>query len=140
MKSILVDTGVWYAIFDPRDPNAEGGLRLAATIDKHRVVVPWPTMYETLRTRFVKNTLALHRFELFLKSHRNIAFVDDSQYRDDSFKSVFDSSIRDKRPISMADWLLRLIIDDANARISYLATFNVKDFHDVCVRRNIQIV
>ena len=65
MPSVLVDTGVWYALSDPNDRVArEVDLdALQARIEVHTVVVPWPIAYETLRTSFVRKRFALERFE-----------------------------------------------------------------------------
>src|SRR5947209_6988308 len=127
MDSVLVDTGVWYAIFDARDERSAEGARKAELIEMLQVVVPWPTMYETLRTRFVKNKPALGRFERFLKG-RQVVYLDDAGYRDEAFELSFEWSLRRKRPISMVDWIIRLVIDDVNVRLAYLATFNANDF------------
>jgi predicted nucleic acid-binding protein len=137
---VLVDTGVWYALFDPRDGVAsKTDLRLLESrIEALSVVIPWPIAYETLRTRFVRNRLALTRFEQTLKSPR-IKLVDDAPYRDDAISLSFDSSLRGHRPLSMVDCLIRILLDDANIKIRYLATFNAGDFADVCERRRIEL-
>jgi len=62
---ILVDTGVWLAIFDPTD-----AVRDRATVAKHaeriqgmKVIIPWPITYETISSKFAKKRLALQEFE-----------------------------------------------------------------------------
>jgi len=69
LTTILVDTGVWYAICDSKDSQqVEISIEeLWAKIEPHFIVVPWPIVYETLRTKFVKNHRALERFEMRLK-------------------------------------------------------------------------
>jgi predicted nucleic acid-binding protein len=56
MSSILVDTGVWYAMFDTSDRVRERKAieSLASRIDAMSIIVPWPVVYETLRTKFVR--------------------------------------------------------------------------------------
>src|SRR5262249_11460478 len=105
----------------------------------HSVIVPWPIAYETLRTSFVRNRAALTRFELELKSPR-IEFLNDSIYRDEALALCFETSLRGKRPLSMTDCLLRLILEDAKTRITYLATMDLGDFSHVCRRRQIEIL
>lgn len=141
MRSVLVDTGVWYAIFDPRDrPNDREAVRLLSDrIETLPVVVPWPIAYETLRTRFVRNRLALELFERRLRSP-NTAFIDDAPYRDDALALSFKSSLHGNRPLSMVDCIVRIILDEANTKIRYLATYNVGDFVDICARRNIELL
>jgi predicted nucleic acid-binding protein len=139
MESVVVDTGVWYALFDSRDNNYGQADEKAELLSMLNVVVPWPTAYETLRTRFVKNAAALRQFELFLKSS-NVLFLEDEEYRASAFELSLDSALRKTRPLSMVDCLIRLIIDDPNVNIRYLATFNVRDFFDVCAKNGVEIL
>lgn len=136
MQSVLVDTCFWLAAFSPRDSwHAKCGEKIDL-LDVLKVVVPWPTVYETLRSDFVKYKVPLGQFENYLK-RPNIVYVDDRLLRQTAFELSLDSSLRKKRPLSMVDCLIRLMLDDPNVRVSYLATFNERDFADVCTRRNI---
>lgn len=49
-------------------------------------------------------------------------------------------ALKKNRPLNMVDCLLMLIIKDINVNISYFATFNDKDFIDVCRKRQIEIL
>ena len=140
MTTVLVDTGVWYAMFDPRDRMAsEEDVRfLESRIEALSVVIPWPIAYETLRTRFVRNRQGLERFEQRLKSPK-IKLVDDAPYREDALALSIESSLRGHRPLSMVDCVIRILLDDANGKIRYLATYNAADFADVCARRSIDL-
>jgi len=40
----------------------------------------------------------------------------------------------------MVDCLLRLILDDTNVKIDYLATFNKGDFIDICRKKRVAII
>lgn len=141
MPIVLVDTGVWYAIFDTRDlvRTRDEVEQLAAQLQTMTVVVPWPTMYETLRTSFVRNRLALQLFERQLKGP-NIVFVEDAPYRDAAFELALESSLNRGRPLSMVDCVIRLLLDDINTSVRYLATYNIGDFVDVCRDRHIEIL
>jgi predicted nucleic acid-binding protein len=140
VASVLVDTGVWYALSDPTDRTVTQGVLddIQARIEPHSVIVPWPIAYETLRTSFVRKRFALERFEQKLKSPR-VTLIDDSPYRDDALALSFDSSLRGRRPLSMVDCVMRILLDDINVRIPYLATFNARDFADVCMHRRIEL-
>ena len=139
MEYALVDTGVWYAIFDRHDPHHSEAREKAEALDLFQLVLPWPTLYETLRTRFVKNSVALGQFERFLKSP-NVTYVDDSSFRDAEFELALESSLRRGRPLSMVDCLVRLLLEDVNTRISHLVTLNERDFADVCRKKGIEII
>lgn len=139
MDAVIVDSGVWYAMFDGRDGNHREAQAKAELLPMLTVAVPWPIAYETLRTRFVRNAMALGRFEQFLKSP-NVEFVPDEEFRDAAFQLTFESSLRRQRPLSMVDCVIRLMLDDVNTRIRYLATFNVRDFSDICTKNRVQII
>jgi predicted nucleic acid-binding protein len=140
MTSILVDTGVWYALCDPRDRTVrpEAIDDIYARVKVHSIVVPWPIAYETLRTRFVRNRLALERFEREIKSPR-VVFLDDEPYREDALTLSIESSLRRGRPLSMVDCVIRFLLDDVRTRIRYLVTFNQRDFLDICAARQIEL-
>ncbi|MDB5821212.1 MAG: type toxin-antitoxin system VapC family toxin [Rhizobacter sp.] len=138
MDTVLVDTGVWIAVCDPRDrPHQREQVRdLGEQIESMTSIVLWPVTYETLKTRFVKNRIAMERFERLLKSPRTMV-IDDGPYRDAALEQAFESSLRRGRPLSLVDCVIRLVLSDARTRIPYLATFNTSDFHDVCARQRV---
>jgi predicted nucleic acid-binding protein len=140
LPSVLVDTGIWYAICDGRDGklSKEDVRTLYDRISLHTILLPWPILYETLRTRFVRNTIALEKFHRELKLP-NVAFVDDAPYRDGALNLTIESSLRRNRPLSFVDCLIRLLVDDPNLKITYLATLNARDFADVCQQRRIEL-
>jgi predicted nucleic acid-binding protein len=140
MASILVDTGVWYALCDPRDGAVEREIvdDIYARVKVHTIVVPWPILYETLGTRFVKSRPAMARFEQEIKSSW-IALLDDAPYRDDALAHSLEWSLRRGRALSLVDCVLRLLLDDVQARIQYFVTFNQRDFVDVCAARRIEL-
>lgn len=140
MQTILVDTGVWYAIFDPRDRPKERDemIALGDILENERVVVPWPVTYETMCTRFTDNRIALEAFERLLK-RPTIHIISDDKYRDEAVDECFESSLRQKRPLSLTDCLLRGVLRDPALRIKYFATFNERDFVDVCAPKGIEI-
>lgn len=141
MATVLLDTGVWYCLCDEKDRTRtqEQIGEIQGRIAAHNVVVPWPVVYETLRTRFVRNTLALTRFEWMLKSPR-MCLMDDSMYRKEALNHSIASSLHRQRPLSLVDCLLRIFMDDVNTKVHYFVTFNVVDFADVCRKRRIEVL
>jgi predicted nucleic acid-binding protein len=139
LENALADTGLWYAMFDRRDQYHSEAKKKAAALEPFRIVLPWPTLYETLRTKFVKNSVALGQFERFLK-RPNVTYLDDSSFRNAAFEMALESSLRQGRPLSMVDCLIRLLLEDVTTRIGYLATLNVQDFADVCRKKGIEII
>lgn len=139
MEYALADTGVWYAMFDPRDQHADEVDEKAEILELCSIVLPWPIVYETLRTRLVRNRYALQRFEDYLK-RPHVQYLDDTLYREAALDLAFSSSLLDFRPLSMVDCLVRLILDDVNVKLSCLATFNRADFIDICQKRRIELI
>jgi hypothetical protein len=125
--------------FDPYDQYAQDALAKAHHVDQLRLVFPWPTLYETIGTRFVKNKVGMGGFERVLK-RPNVAYIDDRPYRDAALAATLSESRLGRRSISLCDMLIRLLIEDTNLRIDALLTFNVKDFHDVCRIRGVEIL
>jgi len=139
MEYVLADTGLWYALFDRRDQHHSEAMDKADTLNMFQIILPWPTLYETLRTKFVRNVVALGQFEHFLMGP-NITYLDDTPFRQAAFDLSLDSSLRRGRPLSMVDCLIRILIEDVNIRINYLATFNHQDFVDVCRSNRVEII
>ncbi|MBR5212522.1 MAG: hypothetical protein IKV91_08095 [Bacteroidales bacterium] len=136
---ILVDTGFWYAVFDKRDCHkADAECLVAKYFDKsaYEIVVPFPTMYELLRTRFVKNKEALEEIRQMFQSGR-ITRLDDDAYRLEALELTL---LESKRNISLVDNIIRLMLDDKSVGAKGLITFNVGDFQDVCHKNSIDIL
>jgi predicted nucleic acid-binding protein len=141
MATILVDTCVWLSLADPRDT-----ARTAADVEaidslllEHQLVMPWPVGFEVLRTRLARNRLAMEILERRLKAQL-ISWVDDRPYREAALEMTFEQSLRWGRALSMVDCLLRLMLDDVNLTINYLATWNGQDFADICQHRGVEII
>lgn len=136
---ILVDTGFWYAIFDKKDCHREQALEmLEKYFDNaaYEVAVPFPTMYELLRTKFVKNKSALDEIRQMFQNG-SITRVYDDSYR----SAALDMTLSEpKRNISLVDNIIRLMLDDKALSAKGLITFNVGDFVDVCQKNGIEIL
>lgn len=136
---ILVDTGFWYAVFDKRDCHkTDAECLIAKYFDKsaYEIVIPFPTMYELLRTRFVKNKVALEEIRQMFQSGR-ITRLDDDAYRSEALELTLREP---KRNISLVDNIIRLMLDDKSVGAKGLITFNVGDFQDVCHKNSIDIL
>jgi predicted nucleic acid-binding protein len=132
----LVDSGFWYAVFDERDQyHADAQDYMEIMLD-FQFIVPWPVVYETLRTRYVRREAILKRFERVLR-RPNAVLLDDSPYRAIALEATL--SAVGKR-YSIVDNVLRLILEDVNLRVKILFSFNQADFRDICVRRQIEMI
>jgi predicted nucleic acid-binding protein len=101
-NTLLVDTGFWIALFDPRDRERhELASEMSDVIERANLLIPWPIQYETLRTRFVKRVDWVARFDTILKRPQ-VEFLDDSTIREEAYRQTIDYS-KQHRPISMID-------------------------------------
>jgi predicted nucleic acid-binding protein len=139
MNNILIDTGFWFALYDKRDSNYWKANELFEFLSIGHIIIPYPSLYETINTRFVKNKIGLSDFKQLL-SKRDIHLLDDSVYKSDALNLTFDSSINKDKNYSLVDMVIRLILSDDKLNINYLISFNPGDFIDICSKRRIEIL
>lgn len=136
-KYVLADTGFWFGLLDPRDGHHRDALEVADLIDDFHVVVPWPSLYEVINTRFLRSEPQLHALALRL-GLKGIVLFDDEPYRAPALDAIVRA--RGRRTVSLVDAVLNAIVEDVNVGLHYLATFNPRDFHATCQRRGIEIL
>lgn len=137
-KFVLVDTCYWFGLLSESDQHHESALEISELIEDYIIVVPYPTMYEILNTKFVKKKEQLIEFEQIMKSDR-VQFIYDEDYRDKAIQMTYSIYRKNIPQVALVDSVIREIIRDINLNIDYLITFNIKDFKDVCDIRGIQI-
>ena len=137
-KIFLADTGFWFALYEPRDAYYLKANEIAELIADQNILLPWPSLYETINTRFAKRKDYMQLFEIFV-SKSNVSLVNDDIYKDRALKLAFECSKIGKRPFSLVDIILREILSDDSYKINYLLTFNKADFIDICNKRKIEI-
>lgn len=138
MKNILIDSGFWYALYNRRDAYYDKANEIFTFLELGNVIIPYPTLYETINSRFCKDRISLGEFKSLI-DRENFILLEDNDYKSDALETAFNSSLNMNRPLSLVDSIIREILSDDNLKIDYLITFNVKDFIDVCQRENITI-
>ncbi|MDR2125752.1 MAG: hypothetical protein LBP63_02830 [Prevotellaceae bacterium] len=138
MLNVIIDSGFWFALYDPSDAYYTEANNIAEHLNNNNVIIPFPTLYESINTRFMKNSTAKTEFENILK-RSNVKIVDDEPVKNDALRITFTDESK-KRNLSLVDNIIRLILEDVNYKIDYLITFNKKDFIDICKKRNIKIL
>lgn len=137
-KNLLLDTGFWIALYDSRDAHHEDAQLLADNLDPFNLVVPWPSLYETLNTRFVRKRVWLDGIAAYLTRGSTVRLADEA-YRERALGSVLRNQAPG-RSLSLVDEVMRLALQDPNVRIDALITFNSADFHDICTIRGIELI
>lgn len=69
MNNVLVDTGFWFALYDEKDQYHNKALKVMDRLINSRFLIPFPTLYETLNTSFVKKGIYVHFICIFRWIH-----------------------------------------------------------------------
>ena len=137
IRGVIADTCFWIDAFDPRGSHHKEAAHYLDELRDHVILMPWPIMYEVLRTRTIKNPIMTRAFERVL-ARPKIYRIDDTEYRDDCIERTFSLAERG-RHISLVDMVVRAVITGGKYRITQLLTFNVADFQDVCHDKNVSV-
>lgn len=134
--NVIVDSCFWYALFDSSDPYHTQALQIENKLRDVKFIVPFPTLYEVINTRFSKKD-SLDRFRRQISSPECV-LIPDEKYKDDVLRATFFFSLEKQRPISLVDMIIRIMMEDVNLQIRGLLTFNVGDFVDVCLKKKLK--
>ncbi|MBM4289137.1 MAG: hypothetical protein FJ135_13530 [Deltaproteobacteria bacterium] len=137
-KNLLLDSGFWFALYDSRDQYHEEAQILADLLDFHNLVIPWPSLYETLNTRFVRRRIWLDRFTDYL-TRGNTVILADEPFRQNALDSLLGKNFA-CRSYSLVDAVLRLVIQDPGVRIDAIITFYPADFHEICAVKGVELI
>lgn len=132
--NVLIDTGFWYAFYDESDELHSKAVEMMPHIEKHRILIPYPSLYETINTRFSRRKEWMNSLKSFIASPACVLIQDDD-YKRETLKMTLDSSVAKSRPISLVDMVIRQMLDDVNLKSDAIVTFNPDDFSDVCRKR-----
>lgn len=80
-KNIIADTGFWFALCEPTDAYFNEANKIIELITDQNILLPWPTLYETINTRFAKRKDYMKSFEIFIKKS-NVSLIDDGEYKE----------------------------------------------------------
>ena len=139
MSNILIDSCFWYALFDKSDEHYNKAQNLLKYLEFGKIILPYPTLYETLNTRFVKRREWTTIFNEYMHKETTI-LVGDDKYKEKALFNTMNSSIKSLRPMSLVDMIIRFMLDDVNLNIDAFITFNVGDFVDLCVNKGIKLI
>lgn len=139
MSNILIDTGFWFALYNKGDQHYNDAQGLIKHLSIDNIIIPYPTLYETVNTRFVEKKENFREFKRLLKQD-NFEIIDDAEYKEGLLEQTFDAALKRGKTYSIVDKVIRRILDDDTVKIDYLLTFNIGDFVDVCQRRNIRLL
>ena len=93
MNNIIVDTGYWFALFDNKDQYHHNAVNIADYLELGNILIPFPTLYETINTKFSKRKDWFVEFEIILNKN-NVKLIYDEECKDDALNLSIESSIR----------------------------------------------
>ena len=137
--NVLIDTGLWFAYYDGKDSYHQDAVKIMNLMEHHRILIPFPSLYETINTRFCRKKEWVESFRKLINSPQ-CSLVFDEAYKDCSLEVSFNLSLKNKRAISLVDVVIRQMLSDINLKVDALITFNPSDFEDVCRKTNKIIV
>lgn len=138
-KYILIDSCYWFGLFDIKDQYKNYSNEVKDIIKGHKLIIPYPSLYEVLNSKFIKNKIALNTIESLIKSGE-IILLEDEGYRQNALENTYSIHRTQLPQISFVDSIIREILSDPKIRIDVLVTYNEKDFKDVCDRYRITIL
>ena len=128
MKRLIVDSCVWFALLDKTDDKHKYADQIKRVLDIHELIVPFPTLYETINTRLSRNEYRQMEglFE-HLQKEGQVVLIPDTKYRDKALQIVNEQISTDKT-FSLVDMIIRLMMEDDTLGDVAVYSFNVRDF------------
>lgn len=132
MRRLIFDTCFWFALYDPNDSWHSLASKMISEFESGdlKIIIPFPSLYETLNTEFVSNKKQLAAFKEALNNRSKIEYVFDEPYKDEACSMTFDQD-NDKKA-SLVDNVILLMLGDKSLNIDAVVTFNGRDFAEPC--------
>lgn len=126
MKTIILDTGYWIALFSPEKEKEKYKTveEVTRLIDENNysILIPFPTLYEFLNSKLSRKKDKINLVNELSKSKYKKIY--DDKYRDKALKNFsnqFSYSIPD---ISLVDEVIKEMIEDDKLRTDSIVTFD----------------
>lgn len=131
MKRLLVDSCIWYALFDNKVNDYSKYVdKIENALNTHQLIVPYPVLYETLNTRFSHNTYhQCERMFKYLNDPNKCVRIPDDMYREKALE-IFEQNTNQSQKFALVDIIIRLMMEDVDLGPLIVYTFNIGDFID----------
>lgn len=126
MKTIILDTGYWIALFSPekekeKQQTVEEVTRLIDE-NNYSILIPFPTLYEFLNSKLSRKRDKINLINELSKSKYKKIYDDD--YRDKALKKFSDQFSYSISDISLVDEVIKEMIEDEKLRTDSIVTFD----------------
>lgn len=139
--TICTDTGFFLALYEEGDTHHKTAIahfKRYFENTRNQLVLPWPILYETIRTRFMRDRRKIDQFRRTwrrLELERRLNLLDDTKVRTEALAACLreaDRQTSSYRALSLVDRVTRAFLADDDLRIDAFVTFNPGDFIDIC--------
>ncbi|WP_461632049.1 hypothetical protein [Labilibaculum euxinus] len=139
MKTIIIDTGFWIALYNPeKEIDKQDIIELITdVINEYQVLIPFPTLYEFLNSKFSRKNNDINFKEKLSKS--NYIMVDDAKYKQKALNNFFIKSTQSKTDVSLVDEVIKEMIDDTNLKTDFIVTFD-KALENYALSKNVKFI
>lgn len=135
---ILVDTCFWIALYNPEKhaDKIESVEIISELIEGHEIVIPFPSLYEFLNSKFSRKNDALH-FQKSI-SRTNYVKLDDKEFKEKALDNFFEKAINEYNDVSLVDEIIKEIIDSREFKIDFLISFD-EGLNNFALSRGVKI-
>jgi predicted nucleic acid-binding protein len=132
MKTILLDTGYWIALFSPEKEKEKQDVveQVSKLIDgnNYTVIIPFPTLYEFLNSKLSRKGRQKFNLEAELSKQKYEKIYDekiyDEKYRKKALENFFKQFSFVNYDISLVDEIIKEMIGDTTLKTDIIVTFD----------------
>lgn len=127
MKTIVLDTGYWIALFNPeKEKDKQEVIEYVSNLideSNYIVLIPFPTLYEFLNSKLSRKSNQKLNLESEL-SKQKYEKIYDNEYREKALSKYIQQFSFYTGDISLVDEVIKEMIDDSNLRTDIIVTFD----------------
>jgi predicted nucleic acid-binding protein len=142
MKTILLDTGYWIALFSSENEKEKQDVveYVSELIDENNytVIIPFPTLYEFLNSKLSRKGRQKFNLETEL-SKQKYEKIYDNDYREKALKNFITQFSFVNTDISLVDEIIKEMIDDRNLKTDIIVTFD-KGLKNYARAMNVEVI
>lgn len=141
MKTLIIDTGFWIALFNPEKEIEKQEIVsiIFDNLNNYQILIPFPTLYELLNSKFSRKKDLIVRFQEELNKPNYIK-IDDTEYKQKALSNFFyRKSNHYSEDISFVDEVIKEMIDDVNLKTDFIITFD-RALENYALSKNVKII
>lgn len=125
MKTIILDTCYWIAVFNPeKEKDKQEIVKFVSELideNHYEILIPFPTLYEFLNSKFSRKKSINIETELAKPKYIKIY---DNEYRDKALKNFLQQISISNYGVSLVDEDIKEMIEDVKLRTDIIVTFD----------------